>query len=129
MRLFLIFAYLYRFVFAARIVQSCDCTGWLVSALVGTQIVGFLKHMLNIKVRSFRSSSKGDSMGHIAQFLVLEPSSVTLYKLATIIRFQNFTQGKGTSRQRSGKGAIRKRFPLQKPRWEKNQTNNQVLIP
>ena len=36
---------------------------------------------------------------------------------------------KGTSRQRSGKGAIRKRFPLQKPRWEKNQTNNQVLIP
>ena len=36
---------------------------------------------------------------------------------------------KGTSRQRSGKGAIRKRFPLQKPRWEKKQTNNQVLIP
>ena len=36
---------------------------------------------------------------------------------------------KGTSRQRSGKGAIRKRFPLQKPRWEKNQTNNQALIP
>ena len=33
---------------------------------------------------------------------------------------------KGTSRQRSGKGTIRKRFPLQKPRWEK--TNNQVLI-
>ena len=31
--------------------------------------------------------------------------------------------------QRSGKGAIRKRFPLQKPRWEKKQqTNNQVLI-
>ena len=26
---------------------------------------------------------------------------------------------KSTSRQRSGKGAIRKRFPLQKPRWEK----------
>ena len=25
--------------------------------------------------------------------------------------------------------AIRKRFPLQKPRWEKKQTNNQVLIP
>ena len=36
---------------------------------------------------------------------------------------------KGTSRQKSRKGAIRKRFPLQKPRWEKNQTNNQVLIP
>ena len=36
---------------------------------------------------------------------------------------------KGTSRQRPGKGAIRKRFPLQKPRWEKKQTNNQALIP
>ena len=36
---------------------------------------------------------------------------------------------KGTSRQRSGKGAIRKRFPLQKPRREKKQTNNQVLLP
>ena len=32
----------------------------------------------------------------------------------------------GTSRQRSGKGANRKRFPLQKPRRGKNQTNNQV---
>ena len=30
---------------------------------------------------------------------------------------------RGTSRQRSGKGAIRKVFPLQKPRWEK--TNQQ----
>ena len=28
---------------------------------------------------------------------------------------------KGTSRQRSGKGAIRKGFPLQKPRWEKTK--------
>ena len=27
----------------------------------------------------------------------------------------------GTSRQRSGKGAIRKLFPLQKPRWEKTK--------
>ena len=40
-----------------------------------------------------------------------------------------FSLQEGTSRQRSGKGAIRKRFPLQKPGWEKNQTNNQVLIP
>ena len=30
-------------------------------------------------------------------------------------------QQEGTCRQRSGKGAIRKRFPLQKPRWEKNK--------
>ena len=32
-----------------------------------------------------------------------------------------FKSEKGTSRQRSGKGAIRKRFPLQKPRWEKTK--------
>ena len=36
---------------------------------------------------------------------------------------------KGTSRQRSGKGAIRKRFPLQKPEVGKNQTKNQEPIP
>ena len=28
---------------------------------------------------------------------------------------------KGTSRQRSGKGAIRKRFPLENPRWEETK--------
>ena len=33
----------------------------------------------------------------------------------------SFIQKKGTSRQRSGKGATRKRFPLQKPRWEKTK--------
>ena len=54
------------------------------------------------------------------------------------IKVENMSKGgkgkwwpkqKSTSRQRSGKGAIRKRFPLQKPRWEKKQTNNQALIP
>ena len=34
---------------------------------------------------------------------------------------------KGTSRQRSGKGAIRKRFPLQKPRWEKTKEKSVSL--
>ena len=33
----------------------------------------------------------------------------------------------GTSRQRSGKGAIRKRFPLQKPRWEKTKLTIRYL--
>ena len=36
-------------------------------------------------------------------------------------------QEKGTSRQRSGKGAIRKRFPLQKPRWEKTKLTIRYL--
>ena len=34
---------------------------------------------------------------------------------------------KGTSRQRSGKGATRKRFPLQKPRWEKTKPTIRYL--
>ena len=34
---------------------------------------------------------------------------------------------KGTSRQRSGKGAIRKRFPLQKPWWEKTKPTIRYL--
>ena len=36
---------------------------------------------------------------------------------------------KGTSRQRSGKGAIRKKIPTPKTEVGKNQTNSQVLIP
>ena len=35
---------------------------------------------------------------------------------------------KGTSRQRSGKDAIRKRFPLQKPRWEKTKVTIRYFI-
>ena len=37
------------------------------------------------------------------------------------------TLSEGTSRQRSGKGAIRKRFPLQKPRWEKTKLTIKYL--
>ena len=36
---------------------------------------------------------------------------------------------KGTSRQRSGKGAIRKKIPTPKTEVGKKQTSNQVLIP
>ena len=39
--------------------------------------------------------------------------------------YHNFSRG--TSRQRSGKGAIRKRFPLQKPRWEKTKLTIRYL--
>ena len=37
--------------------------------------------------------------------------------------------GKDQEKVQSEKGAIRKRFPLQKPRWEKTKPKNQVLIP
>ena len=46
-----------------------------------------------------------------------------LYNTFTWVYFKE----KGTSRQRSGKGAIRKRFPLQKPRWEKTKLTIRYL--
>ena len=44
-----------------------------------------------------------------------------------LISKYNIGLKKGTSRQRSGKGAIRKRFPLQKPRWEKTKLTIRYL--
>ena len=51
------------------------------------------------------------------------------YRLGTVSYKKNWGGGlkKSTSRQRSGKGAIRKRFPLQKPRWEKNKLTIRYL--
>ena len=46
-----------------------------------------------------------------------------LYKILAQVGYSE----KGTSRQRSGKGAIRKRFPLQKPRWEKTKLTIRYL--
>ena len=40
---------------------------------------------------------------------------------------KNNSEKEGTSRQRPGKGAIRKRFPLQKPRWEKTKLTIRYL--
>ena len=40
-----------------------------------------------------------------------------------------FAEYKGTSRQRSGKGAIRKKIPTPNTEVGRNQTNNHVLIP
>ena len=54
------------------------------------------------------------------KFIVLSKLSIIS---KTLIRdlMKNGEKLKGTSRQRSGKGAVRKRFPLQKPRWEKTK--------
>ena len=47
--------------------------------------------------------------------------------ITTFTSFWKLSVQKGTSRQRSGKGAIRKRFPLQKPRWEKTKLTIRYL--
>ena len=44
-----------------------------------------------------------------------------------VSRLASILLGEGTSRQRSGKDAIRKRFPLQKPRWEKTKPTIRYL--
>ena len=71
--------------------------------------------MLNKIMRSalpLIQCDSGDRLGQIA---------VSVYYTAPV------TTEKGTSRQRSGKGAIRKKFPLQKPRWEKNKLTIRYL--
>ena len=49
------------------------------------------------------------------------------YDMTDKSKFKKPKDKKGTSRQRSGKGAIRKRFPLQKPRWEKTKLTIRYL--
>ena len=43
------------------------------------------------------------------------------------MQIQNCSNFNGTSRQRSGKGAVRKRFPLKTPRWEKTKLTIRYL--
>ena len=64
--------------------------------VVGTKMIADVNDGSIVNISS--CSSKGASKGMLA------------YRVS-----------KDTSRQRSGKGAIRKRFPLQKPRWEKTK--------
>ena len=55
---------------------------------------------------------------------------VSLWEISAAMETKILMQSdskKGTSRQRSGKGAIRKRFPLQKPRWEKTKLTIRYL--
>ena len=54
--------------------------------------------------------------------------SVIAFVNDRVLRAVLLANGKeSTSRQRSGKGAIRKRLPLQKPRWEKNKLTIRCL--
>ena len=50
-------------------------------------------------------------------------------KVAPVLMDSNVTNKEGTStcRQRSGKSATRKRFPLQNPRWEKTKLTIRYL--
>ena len=76
---------------------------------------------MNEVIILYGNDKKGSVVG-ADTILALKATEVLQY----IVFFSNghsmyFNQKKGTSRQRSGKGAIRKRFPLQKPRWEKTK--------
>ena len=56
-----------------------------------------------------------------------DPVTCSRYFDHRVQEFLNTILKEGTSRQRSGKGAIRKRFPLQKPRWEKTKLTIRYL--
>ena len=81
-------------------------------------------HNSVILSKSYRKSSKVDQV-----IFFSAPIGIPNMKALAKILLRYLAHKKGTSRQRSGKGAIRKRFPLQKTEVGKNQTNNQVLIP
>ena len=81
-----------------------------------------------IKLRSFKSSE------HINEKRWDGPYCGFGYlSLLVTLRFgkmepKGITVKKSTSRQRSGKGVIRKRFPLQKPTWEKTKLTIRYLF-
>ena len=89
--------------------ETCDILKCLlVYMYIGFKMsVGIYFYGLYVKIYKIKSGL-GQRGGDIC-FPLKTPSS-----------FRTFIEQKGTSRQRSGKGAIRKRFPLQKLRWEKN---------
>ena len=64
------------------------------------------------------SSNASKSLGYLKRNILTKHPGIREAAYKTIVRPQ---LEKGTSRHRSGKGAIRKRFPLQKPRWEKTK--------
>ena len=74
------------------------------------------------KKNNWRKCQKADShrsyLHHFQQFHWMVQF---IYTKRNLKHCQVFVTPKGTSRQRSGIGAIRKRFPLQKPRWEKTK--------
>ena len=57
---------------------------------------------------------------YLVRWMDLAKVAPDLNGLKDLILCEQFMQ-QVTSRHRSGKGAIRKRFPLQKPRWEKTK--------
>ena len=104
--------------------------------LVGTHIVGFLTHRLEYDKmfsRFVRVKTSRQNLIIDYPLITLNVISYYTYKSSALLNFpiRAYTRPKfpnardsidgmllkkGTSRQRSGKGAIRKRFPLRKPR-------------
>ena len=71
-----------------------------------------------LKCRGFRATSL--STYDFSTLYTTLPHNLIQEKLLDLIE-------KCSSRQRSGKGAIRERFPLQKPRWEKTKLTIRYL--
>ena len=92
-------------------------------------MVHFIWHVMTERHFSLPLTKVDIHFGHVRMFATHYPIFWIILISDLGPRYTDKLLEKGTSRQRLGKGAIRKRFPLQKPRWEKNQTNNQVLIP
>ena len=83
-------------------------------------INGICKHKLSrVIANDLKHKKKQNQNGG---FLSMSFEALTLF-----VYVKRKCSKKGTSRQRSGKGAIRKRFPLQKPSWEKTKLTIRFL--
>ena len=91
------------------------------ACLTGEKVYSLDACLMGEKVYSLDACLMGEKVYslHIlgAYYLLEVPVAFSSFKTHVHV----FHILKGTSRQRSGKGVIRKRSPLQKPRWEKTK--------
>ena len=81
----------------------------------------------NLLCRFESQNMKNENLSEMRSYMKCQMDCLQLHKLLSAISLYYLIRQEGTSRQRSGKGAIRKRFPLQKPRWEKTKLTIRYL--
>ena len=122
---------------ARFIANSSPCTTTELSKLLTSCLTAIKSHVIRYCETVYETSNKNwfwsiKNSGEVLSKLKcrgFRATSLSTYDFSTLYTTlpHNLIKEKGTSRQRSGKGAIRKRFPLQKPRWEKTKLTIRYL--
>ena len=101
------------------LMYGCEIWGFHKANDIEKVHLKFLKQILGVRRQTCNIAVYGE-VGRVPLY-VLRKVRILKYW------YKILSSQKGTSRQRSGKGAIRKRFPLQKPRWEKTKLTIRYL--